>query len=188
MLTPAHRWLLLPALAVTILVAGGCGNDAASDVGYFDDDDFPGNCAGTGAATTGCDTDGTGSEVMATSTTGTPQTGCQQSGDCDGGYCLAPYDPETTEVGAFDCSFTCIPLMDEFSWCSDDTACCDPDAVCTERGYCLLPEDIGGTDESTSGGSTSTGSTTSSGSTTADGSSTGATDSTGTGSTGTGGG
>ena len=58
---------------------------------------------------------------------------CQASADCMGGFCVAPFDPDTLQRSPRTCQFMCVPLLDDTLWCSDDAACCDEDATCTER-------------------------------------------------------
>ena len=160
-------------LGATLALVLGCGADESlSDVGYMDEDTFPGNCAGSG--TDGCDTDGTGVATTTASDTTGAESGCRGSEDCMGGYCAADFDPDRAQADEPQCRFTCLPLLDEASWCVDDTSCCDPDAICTVRGYCLLPEDATTTADPATGAETT-------GSTGGDGSSTGTTDGSGTG-------
>ncbi|MEX1361576.1 MAG: hypothetical protein AB1Z98_00495, partial [Nannocystaceae bacterium] len=96
-------------------------------------------------------------------TVGVPDE-CAVSSDCPGSeLCVAPFDPDLGPQGKGpnECVTECVVLMDELRWCLDATACCDPEAECTDRGYCELPggsSDGGSTDGgSTGGGSGSTG-------------------------------
>lgn len=134
---------------VALLLGSGCaladsGAEAATD-DFIDMDTPPGNCsAGTGAEP--CPDPGT---------TGSPEGGpCVDSQDCAGGNaCVAPFDGQ---VGNFVCEAQCVPLEFPGAWCLDDGACCDPQAVCTTRGLCVIVEgqldDTAG--DSTSGDST----------------------------------
>jgi hypothetical protein len=114
-----------------------------STLDEYDDDDLPsGVCRDTGTDTEPCDTDGTtiGDTDTPSSTTGDViEDECQASADCMGGFCAAPFDPDTLQRSPKACQFMCVPLLDDTLWCSDDAACCDEDATCTERGYCVLP-------------------------------------------------
>jgi hypothetical protein len=127
-------------------------NDSASgaDYGYMDDDIPSGERCATGT------TAGEGSaEPCETSSTGDPAPGaagspCDRSLDCnDDLVCAAFFD--RGERGVYACVEACIGVMDEARWCADASACCDPDAVCTARGYCILPDtgDTGDTGDTT---------------------------------------
>ena len=142
------------------LLVGGC----ASDADFTDEmpDDLPAGQVDTDGTSTG---DGSTSEGNTSSsssegeasTTGA-MSGCQSSEDCLGNdVCVASWDAESQTHGEPECSFTCIPSLDDARWCADAEACCDPDATCTARGYCVPPQDPGGADESSGGGSTGTG-------------------------------
>lgn len=77
------------------------------------------------------------------------ELGCVASEDCDGaGACVAAYEDGVR--GDFACQFACVPTLDESAWCRDDASCCEPGAVCTARGYCVLAD---GAEDSTTGGS-----------------------------------
>ena len=78
---------------------------------------------------------------------------CNGANPCEAGFCVAPYADNNR--GEFTCVADCVAPGDEASWCFDAAACCDPEATCTERGYCVVPGDTDGT---SSGGSESTGS------------------------------
>ena len=70
---------------------------------------------------------------------------CAMTEECSGaGACAASWE----EGGRtpFSCRFTCIPTLDEGAWCRDDASCCDVDAVCTGRGYCVVPQGSEGLD------------------------------------------
>ena len=74
--------------------------------------------------------------------------GCVSTEDCAGaGACAADWEDGVRT--SFSCRFACIPTLSENAWCGDDASCCDTDAVCTGRGYCVVPEpteDSGGSD------------------------------------------
>jgi hypothetical protein len=103
-------------------------------------------------------------EAGTTTTTGSGPTTvgipdeCLLSAHCpDGEVCVAPFDQEAGPEGkgAYECVIECVELMDEDRWCADAAACCDPTAACTDRGYCVHPEETGGSEDSgTTGGST----------------------------------
>lgn len=148
------------AVVVAAMAIAACSDpgrtEAQSSVGWMDDDDFPGSCRGTGTDggtdTDPCDTDGTGDAPVGAATDGAatePQAGCRASTECMGGSCAAPYDPDNQQRGSFECRFVCVPNLDEQSWCADDSSCCDPQATCTARGYCLV-EPTGSSGDSTS--------------------------------------
>ena len=78
---------------------------------------------------------------------------CMSNAECDGEeICVANFDPQQGGIGVFECRepTRCVPLDDDVQWCGDASACCDPSAICTSRGYCILPPDSAG---STTGGS-----------------------------------
>lgn len=114
----------------------------------------------TGVATSSTD-DEAGNTTTTTgsgpSTVGIPDE-CTQSAEClDGEVCVAPFDQEAGPEGkgAYECVSECVGIMDEARWCADAAACCDPTAECTDRGYCVHPEETGGSEGSgTTGGST----------------------------------
>lgn len=144
------RWLL----ALSLLWSVGCDADSAADGGgdtdvFGDDmpDDFP---AGSCAETMGedCETDGDGAGVGGGGSTTGADADCVADGCVGQGVCAAPWDETTEQLGDFECRFSCIPLLDDSSWCANDDACCDTGARCTDRGYCVLEG---------SGGSTGTG-------------------------------
>jgi hypothetical protein len=109
-----------------------------------------------GASTTGTSTGGP-------STVGIPDE-CTLSSDCpDGELCVAPFDQSAGPEGkgATECVTECVVIMDEDRWCADRAACCDPLAECTDRGYCVYPEESTGSSDvsGSSGGSTGSSST-----------------------------
>ncbi len=158
------RWILALGLL------GGCADSTAAEGDSFSDympEDLPaGGCRDTerpdGEPTGGlesCDTDATTTTTgdAAASSSGTASDdACQASEDCNGTEsCAATWDAQTQTRGPLACQFACIPALDDASWCSDDEACCDVDARCTERGYCVLDEDGSSTGEGS--GSSGTG-------------------------------
>ncbi|MCA9707218.1 MAG: hypothetical protein KDK70_15300 [Myxococcales bacterium] len=129
-----------------------------------------GTSTGSGAldSTTTSAESSTGDGTVTTTTTTTTHGGgtfgevddCQLSGDCPGGqFCVAPFDESLGPEGKGlnECVAECVGLMDEAKWCADAAACCDPAAECTDRGYCVLPEDSTG--EGSTGDTTGTSST-----------------------------
>ena len=79
---------------------------------------------------------------------------CQGGNDCASGQvCAAAFDPDRGGITVTQCRTACIPLDDEASWCVDDGSCCDPEARCTSRGYCVLP----GSQSGSESGSTTAG-------------------------------
>lgn len=151
------------------LLVGGCSSD--DDV-FADEmpEDLPQGQSGTDGETETSTSGGTavtattsGSTTSGEETTGGPAPACQSSDDCLGNdVCVASWDPETQTAGEPDCAFACIPSYDETQWCADAEACCDPDAICTARGYCVPPQEPGSADSSSGGddsGSTGEGST-----------------------------
>lgn len=147
------RWLL----AASLLLFAGC-DDASADAaaegetGVLGDDmpdDFP---AGSCAETMGedCETEGDAAGIGdSSSSTAGAVADCVADGCVGQGVCAAPWDEEAEELGEFECRFSCIPLVDDASWCAGDDACCDSGARCTDRGYCVLE---GGNGSTASGG------------------------------------
>ena len=129
------------------LACGGFSEDA--DLGDEMPEDLPaGSCRDTDAATTGgledCDLS-TSSGDAAPGTTTAAESQCAASEECEGaGACVATWSEGVR--GPFACQFACVPTLDESSWCSDDSACCDATARCTERGYCVF---VSGDEDST---------------------------------------
>lgn len=139
------------AATFVISTSVACGDDSAGagDYGYMPDQLPSGEeCETSGGATDGC----------AASDTGPPSDGsvgspCESTEDCHVGLaCSAPFDGDR---GDFACVDACIDIMDEARWCADASACCDPEATCTMRGYCVLSDDSTSTSGDTSGSSTS---------------------------------
>lgn len=77
------------------------------------------------------------------SSTGDDVSGCNVANPCEVGYCVAPY--ADNDRGEFACVPDCVMPGDETSWCFDAAACCDAEATCTERGYCVSPDDTSST-------------------------------------------
>ncbi|HWB76244.1 MAG TPA: hypothetical protein VG755_14840 [Nannocystaceae bacterium] len=139
------RWSLLVCCA-----AAGCF--VAQDGGYAGEsymppDQPPYNCM-DGSSTGPCETtDGAASE-------------CQGSSDCPGDeICTATFDGD---IGRFRCESLCVVNEDATSWCFDDAACCDSNAVCT-RGLCIA-SDVASTSDTSGNMDSSTTSTDPSGS------------------------
>jgi hypothetical protein len=130
----AHRW-------VWFVVLSACGDDSGSsaegETGFIDEDIPAGNCGETDNAP--CES----------SDGGVPDPPCDASDDCWGGMiCAAVFDGD---IGSFVCRSSCIDDRDESQWCIDDVGCCNPDATCSDRGYCI-PADT--TTGDTTGGDT----------------------------------
>ncbi|MGH1344023.1 MAG: hypothetical protein ACRBN8_20865 [Nannocystales bacterium] len=138
------------------VLLGGCG-DAESDLSDEMPEDLPaGQSATDGETESASASSTTGSGANGGETTGGPAPACQSSDDCLGlNVCVAPWDPETQTAGEPDCAFACIPSYDEMQWCADAAACCDPEAICTARGYCVPPQEPGSADSSSGGSPTS---------------------------------
>ena len=156
-------------LCVSLMVMFGlAGCDASADAAasgdtdvFGDDmpDDLPaGNC-GEDTSDEDCETDGD-SAGSADSTTGAVDSDCLVDGCMGQGVCAADWDMDDESRGEFECRFACIPLLDDSSWCGDDDSCCDAGARCTERGYCVLDDEVDSdTDGTTTGGSDTDGDT-----------------------------
>jgi len=146
-------------LAVGVLLASGLGCDGGSDdaghgsgIGTLSDEmpeDLPAGECREG------ETDDEDCELGSTSTGDSGSTSgqtdaaeafeCDVTEDCDGaGACAASWEDGIRT--SFSCRFACIPTLNETAWCRDDASCCDADAVCTGRGYCIVPEDSVGSD------------------------------------------
>lgn len=134
----------MSCLGVMLFACGDTTSVASEDgVQYTDEmpDDLPaGECRDVD-----CD-EGESSGDVDAAPAASEQGECQGSDACDGaGACVATF--EDGQRGSFACRFACVPSLDEASWCRDDDSCCDPDASCTDRGYCV----VGPTPERTSG-------------------------------------
>ena len=134
------------------LLLFGCfdpSSDSGDDFGEYDDDDLPaGSCRGTGGQmgtgtdTDPCDTEGTtGAPFVPMTTDGPPGDQCMASSECNGGYCSASWDDQALSRGPLACNFACVPTQDDTAWCGDDSACCDRNATCTGRGYCVIADE-----------------------------------------------
>lgn len=154
-----RRIILLTGLATA------CRHDDKIDLDDTGESLAAESASGTTDAATGSSTDGgdpsmSGTETSSTgapdpSTTGGGDDGCSLSRPCEAGYCVAPY--ADNERGAFACVEACVGPNEAASWCFDASACCDPEAVCTSRGYCVVPDDgtsSSGADSSGSGDTT----------------------------------
>jgi hypothetical protein len=149
-----------------IIVAAACRRDDKIDLDDTGESLAAESASGTTADPTGSTGDGgvpttTSTEGTSTSgaadpsTTGEPDDGCSLSRPCEAGFCVAPY--ADNERGAFACVEACVGPNEAASWCFDASACCDPEAVCTSRGYCVGPDDGtsgSGADSSGSGDTT----------------------------------
>lgn len=144
------RWYYLP-LALLVACASDTANDVSADTIGYDPDDLPAPSCATGGGGTGgntggatgvreCETSGnlmSGGPADLTGSSGEAVDACDVSDGCDGARCVAVYDPELQTRGVFECVFTCVPELDDASWCADDSACCDAKTTCNERGYCV---------------------------------------------------
>jgi hypothetical protein len=112
------------------------------------------DASGTADPSTSVATDSSSSTTAVDpSSTGGDDDSCSLSRPCETGWCVAPY--ADNQRGAFACIGTCVELDDPASWCFDASACCDPAATCSARGYCVVATDEGsGSSESSSGGDT----------------------------------
>jgi hypothetical protein len=135
----------------------GCAEDSLSGDDFMDEDFPPWSCD----SDTSC--------TSSSASEGDPAPACQSSTECSGGeICAADFDGD---IGTFSCQALCITTMDDAQWCADDSACCDPLAVCT-RGLCIAGGD-GSTGESSSDSGSSDGSGSDTGSTSSGGGSSG---------------
>ncbi|MCX4247900.1 hypothetical protein [Paraliomyxa miuraensis] len=162
------RTLLAPLVLASLATA--CGDDlpdpplgsSSSSTGVSPSDTTTGLSGSTSTSTTD-DTSGASSSSTGFSSVGIPDE-CTVTADCPRGeLCVAPFDQSAGPEGKgpLECVIECVVIMDEDRWCADAAACCDPEAECTDRGYCVYPSDsTGATDsgESTgdTGGSTGT--------------------------------
>jgi hypothetical protein len=162
------------ATLLAIVATAACGDDLPSNDSASSSGPWPttststtdGSTSTTGAIAPASSDEGastTGSSTTGPSTVGIPDE-CTLSSDCpDGELCVAPFDQSAGPEGkgATECVTECVVIMDEDRWCADAAACCDPLAVCTDRGYCVYPEDSTGSSDGSgsSGGSTGSSST-----------------------------
>lgn len=132
--------LLLAACSDTRATAADAAGGATGGVADHMPEDLPAGGCRAGSSTGGDCEEGSSSSGSGGDGTAVPE--CVTSEACDGaGVCVATWEDGVR--GAFGCRFACIPTLDEVSWCSDDASCCDPDAVCSPRGYCLVLPDAG---------------------------------------------
>lgn len=146
------RWLF----AVAVSFAGCDADSAAGDSNETDvfgdamPGDFPaGNCAET--AGEDCETGGQSGGSRETAATAGDPVDCVVDGCIGQGVCAAPWDAEAEMLGEFECRFSCVPLLADVSWCANDEACCDSDARCTDRGYCVFDDGVDPTGTDTDG-------------------------------------
>lgn len=165
------RILLAPLLLASLSIA--CGDDlpeppASSSTSSGGTTTSNGTTTELPPGTSTTDATGSTGEDPST-TTGHSSVGipdeCTVTADCPRGeLCVAPFDQNAGPEGKgpLECVTECVVLMDEDRWCADAAACCDPEAECTDRGYCEYPSDSTGetseTDTDTDG-STGTGTT-----------------------------
>jgi len=148
--TRASRTLSVPALALILTGACDSGPDSQANFGNggaFMEEDVPAGACGSssggdqdGNETAGSDSGGNCDLSLDAPTDGvTFVDACSASLECPpANVCVAVFDRD--ERMAFACRPSCVPTMDDRSWCADSQACCDPGAVCSPRGYCLIPE------------------------------------------------
>jgi hypothetical protein len=156
------------------LGAAGCGDDlpdppgaggsSSSTTGTIDTSTTDGSTStSTSAAPASSDEAGTTTGTTGPSSVGIPDE-CTVSADCVDGepFCVAPFDQSAGPEGkgAYECVSECVVLMDEDRWCADAAACCDPQAECTDRGYCVYPEESTGGSEGSGSSDGSTGGST----------------------------
>jgi hypothetical protein len=137
------RLAILSFVGAFVLGLGACGDkdDSHGDGYVYMDDDIPSGRCGeveTGGEPEDCP-ESSGSGSTTSPVEGSVGSACGRSTECDGELvCSAPFSQG--DRGAFACVESCIEFMDEYRWCADASACCDPEAVCTARGYCLEGE------------------------------------------------
>lgn len=133
-------------LALVLGCDGESGDSPLAGPGELSDEmpeDLPaGECRAGETDADDCET-GSSSTGDSGSTSGqagaAEDPGCATTEDCAGaGACAADWEEGTRT--SFSCRFACIPTLNENAWCSDDASCCDTSAVCTGRGYCVVPE------------------------------------------------
>ncbi|MEM6295111.1 MAG: hypothetical protein AAGA54_27820 [Myxococcota bacterium] len=147
---------------VGLLATAGCFSPNASadgDLGDAMPDDLPpGGCRDTTGGAEDCETEAAPDPSTTGASTGAEAEDdrCGSVDDCNGGRaCAAAWDPETNTRGPLECQFACVPILDERAWCIDDASCCDANAVCTARGYCIVEREGSSTGGSSSGGGSS---------------------------------
>ncbi len=168
------HWLRT-TIALSLLgpAATACGDDLPDDTttGVIVAESTTGSSSSTSSSTSSgalSSSEG-GSSTTGHTTVGIPDE-CALSEDCPRGeLCVAPFDQSAGPEGKgpLACVTECVVIMDEDRWCADAAACCDLDAECTDRGYCVFPSETEtGTEAGTETGSGSeTGATGSTGST-----------------------
>lgn len=136
------------------------GVDSTSSTGTLDTTTTGDDPTTTSTTTTGVDdTAGDSTTTHGGGTLGELDD-CQTTSDCDPGLlCVAPFDESLGPEGKGlnECVAECVGIMDETRWCADAQACCDPEAECTDRGYCVLPGESTGSDTGGSDTGTTTG-------------------------------
>jgi hypothetical protein len=113
----------------------------------------PGSSSSSAAPASSDEGVGTTTTSGGPSSVGIPDE-CTVTADClDGELCVAPFDQTAGAEGkgAYECVPECVVIMDEDRWCADADACCDPEAECTDRGYCVYPDGSTGGSEGSSG-------------------------------------
>ena len=123
------------------LLSFGCDGDSeplSDQSGPNYSDEMPEDLPAGGCWSDDCEEGGSSGGVDAAPSAAEQEAAaCQGSDDCTGvGACVAGFHDGLR--GGFECHFACVPSLDESSWCGDDASCCDPDAVCTARGYCVV--------------------------------------------------
>lgn len=162
--------LSMPRICVTLVVLLGlaaCGDDLPDDI--MGGDDSPPAMSSTSdggepVTTTSTTSAATTSTSASSSSDGEVNTfgaldECEVSSDCARGLlCVAPFDESLGPEGKGlnECVMECVVIMDEARWCADAAACCDPEAECTDRGYCVFPGGSTGSTGSTGGSSSGT--------------------------------
>lgn len=123
------------------LLSFGCddASNAQSDQSGVDyTDEMPEDLPAGGCRDEDCEEGGSSGGVDAAPSASEQEAApCRASDECSGaGACVATFQDGSR--GGFECRFACVPSLDESSWCGDDASCCDPAAVCTDRGYCVV--------------------------------------------------
>ncbi len=116
------------------LPAGHCDTDGATG-GDTDDCETEGEPSGSAA----------GDEGGSTAGDDASQPECASTNDCMSGVCASAYDADAQQPLPATCAFACIDVLNESQWCIDDASCCDPQARCTRRGYCVIDDASGST-------------------------------------------
>jgi hypothetical protein len=117
-------------LAASVVLLSACydADDSAGGDDFVDpymDEPLPPSCRET--TSTGCGESSESGEVDA----------CEASTQCPADQvCLGAFDGDRSP---FICTASCVPTESESEWCTDDASCCDANAHCSPRGYCLAP-------------------------------------------------